>query len=341
MDRMKLATVVTGCYTACDFYEEILTDSGFVRLGLKTDTFAVDVLPALGGKVASIRRNGIELLQQPLQPYSSRTMTMAFEESDASGFDECLPSVSACQIGNSSGVISIPDHGEFWRLPCTVTSQTPQETHLTASGSILPLSFERRLRVESESSHRKPATLHIDYRVENTGQEEIHYAWSAHPLFAVDSGDRIVLPPSVIDVTVENSAHNRLGARGAMHPWPFAELSTGRMAELDHVGNVSDNIGDKLYAPAPREGWCAIERKRAGLRVQVEFDPTLSPHLGLWLCYGGWPENQSHRQYCVALEPCTSPVDSLCAAMDAGQARSLSPGQCDLWWMRIVTTVVS
>ena len=81
------------------------------------------------------------------------------------------------------------------------------------------------------------------------------------------------------------------------------------------AGNVSDNIGDKIYAAAPPEGWCAIERRSAGLRVQVEFDPSLSPFLGLWLCYGGWPEGHPKRQYCVALEPCTAPVDSLATAM--------------------------
>jgi galactose mutarotase-like enzyme len=183
--------------------------------------------------------------------------------------------------------------------------------------------------------------LHIDYRVENIGEREIHYAWSAHPLFAVSSGDRIHLPPEVSTVKVEGSLRQRLGASGTVHPWPFAQLPSGEFTQLDRVGHETDNVGDKLYIAAPLDGWCAIERKSAGVRVQVEFDPALTPWLGLWLCYGGWPENQPRRQYCVALEPCTSPVDSLCAAMDAGQARTLAPGQCDLWWMRIVTTVVS
>jgi len=323
------------------FLEEKLSGSAIVPLVLKADTFSVNVLPALGGKIASITRNGIELLQQPLLPYAPRDATMAFEESDASGFDECLPSVSACEIDTPSGSRFIPDHGEFWRLPCTITEQTPQEVRLTASGNVLPLRFERKLGVFTDSRHHGAATLQIDYRVENVGHDPIHYAWSAHPLFAVDHGDRIVIPPSVTEVTVEGSAQNRLGTNGAIHPWPLVELSSGEIVELDRVGYVSDNIGDKIYAAAPHEGWCAIKRKRAGLHVQVEFDPELSPFLGLWLCYGGWPENSSNRQYCVALEPCTSPVDSLSTAITSGRARTLSPGQCDLWWMRIVTTVVS
>jgi len=316
-----------------------------VRLLLKADTFAVDVLPALGGKVASVRKNGIELLQQPLLPYAPRTLTTPFEDSDASGFDECLPSVSACEIDTPSGKVGIPDHGEFWRLPCTVESQTQHEIHLTSTGTVLPLRFERRLCIESYSPHTGADTLRIDYRVENVGQTDLHYAWSAHPLFAIDPGDRILLPASVTEVKVEGSARNRLGSKGAVHSWPTARLASGEMIELDRVSNVSDNIGDKIYTAAPPEGWCAIERWSAGLsvglRVQVEFDPDLSPFLGLWLCYGGWPEGRANRQYCVALEPCTAPVDSLATAMAGGWARKLVPGQCDLWWMRIVTTVVS
>jgi hypothetical protein len=319
-----------------------LIESGQVRLQLKTDTFCVDVLPELGGKIASIRQNGVEILQQPLLPYAPRTLSTAFEESDASGFDECLPSVSACDIDSPDGKLSIPDHGEFWRVCHDAVSPNETELRLTSTGSVLPLRFERKLSLLAEPGRHTTNTLHIEYGLENIGQHEIHYAWSAHPLFAVDPGDRIHLPASINTVTVENSARRRLGASGAVHPWPFAQLSSGEFANLDQVGHESDNVGDKLYAAPPAaDGWCAIERKSAGLRVQVEFDPALTPWLGLWLCYGGWPEHQALRQFCVALEPCTSPVDSLSTAIAAGQARTLAPGQCDLWWMRIVTTVGS
>ena len=318
-----------------------MIESGLARLQLKTDTFSVEVLPALGGKVASMRKNGVELLQQPLLPYAPRSLTTPFEDSDASGFDECLPSVSACDINSPSGKISIPDHGEFWRLSHESNSSSDREIHLEATGSVLPLRFKRRLRLVADSGRHHPEALHIDYQLENVGGAQIHYAWSAHPLFAVEPGDCIHLPPTVTVVKVENSAHTRLGVPGGVHPWPFAQLSTGELAKLNRVGNETDNVGDKLYLAAPVDGWCAIERRKAGLRVRVEYDPKLTPWLGLWLCYGGWPENRPLRQYCVALEPCTSPVDSLSTAMATGQARTLAPGQCDLWWMRIVTTVVS
>lgn len=291
-------------------------------------------MPAVGGKISSLRRNGVELLQNPLRPYARRTMATAFEDSDASGFDECLPSVSACEIDGGLGPIQIPDHGEFWRLPCHAEQRSSVEVGLTATGSVLPLRLERTLKLEYE-------TLRIEYRLENVSQTEVPYIWSAHPLFSVDPGDAIVAPSSISKVHVEASAHARLGTRGSIHRWPIAQLPDGEKIDLGRAGDISDEIGDKLYTSAPREGWAAIERRQAGFRLEVGFDPQLSPYLGFWLCYGGWPEGQPNRQQCVAIEPCTAPGDSLADALESGCARRLAPGEPSSWWMTINVSAIS
>ncbi len=221
-----------------------------------------------------------------------------------------------------------------WRLPCEVEQRGLREMRLTATGSVLPLRLERTLKLEGD-------TLRIAYRLENVGEVEVPHVWSAHPLFCVDPGDAIVLPPSVQQVSVEASAQDRLGTKGSVHQWPIAELRDGEKVDLSRAGNVSDNIGDKLYAAAPAEGWAAIERRGPGLRVKVGFDPALCPYLGLWLCYGGWPQGQASRQQCVALEPCTAPGDSLAEALEKGSARMLAPGQSSLWWMTVSVSELS
>jgi galactose mutarotase-like enzyme len=311
-----------------------LKEEGVERLVLEAEPLRVEVLPALGGKVSSLRCDGIELLQQPLRPYAHRTLTIGFQESDASGFDECLPSVSPCEVVWDSRTIQVPDHGEFWRLACEVEPRGPGEVRLTATGSVLPLRFERTLKVDGEM-------LEIGYRLENIGNVEVPYGWSAHPLFCVDADDVIVMPTSVKQVTVEGSAHRRLGEKGKVHPWPMAELSSGRKVDLSLAGDVNDNTGDKLYAAAPLEGWVVIERRQVGLRVQLGFDPVILPWLGLWLCYGGWPEGQVNRQQCVALEPCTAPGDSLAEVLERGWARKLAPGRSASWQMTIVVGRIS
>jgi galactose mutarotase-like enzyme len=304
-------------------------------LVMQTDTLRVAVMPALGGKIASLRwlPGDVELLQAPLIPYAARTMTMAFDEGDASGIDECLPSVAACTVVTSSGgLVQVPDHGDFWRLDWEATQQG-NEIQMVAMGVSLPLRFERRLRLEGDA-------LSFSYRVVNAGREPVAYAWSAHPLFAVDRGDRIALPSSVTEVRVEGSA-GRLGAKHRQHAWPHTANGQSGKIDLSMAGGIEDGAGDKLYTESPAEGWAAIERAQHGVRVVVEFDPERSPWLGIWLCYGGWPDGKPNRQQCVAIEPCTAPMDSLAEAMATGRAHTLQPGESDEWPMRIRVCRVS
>jgi galactose mutarotase-like enzyme len=305
------------------------------ELEMQTDTLRATVLPALGGKIASLRwlPGDVELLQQPLAPYALRNLEMGFEESDASGIDECLPSVAGCAVTLPGRVIQVPDHGDFWRLEWEYT-QTGNEMRMAAMGASLPLRLERLLTLDG-------STLGMAYRVMNVGDAPLEWAWAAHPLLAAERSDRIVLPASVDKVLVEGSGQRRLGKKGTVHGWPVAELSGGKHVDLSVAGGIEDSVGDKLFTRAPAEGWAALERVKAGVRIEVQFDAKQSPWLGLWLCYGGWPEGKANRQQCVALEPCTAPMDSLAEATAAGLARRLKPGESDEWGMRILVSSIS
>ncbi|MGA7859175.1 MAG: hypothetical protein WCA11_14670 [Terracidiphilus sp.] len=90
------------------------------------------LLPHLGGKIASIRVNGRELLQEPLAPLGPRTRTMSFDSGDASGWDECLPSVAGCTLEKAAGLAEIPDHGDLWRVAWKIKEQ---ETGVRDQGS--------------------------------------------------------------------------------------------------------------------------------------------------------------------------------------------------------------
>lgn len=305
------------------------------QLSMKADTLAVVVLPELGGKIASLRwlPRDVELLQSPLTDYTARDMTMGFEESDASGWDECLPSVAACSLRTPRGPVRVPDHGDFWRLPWSC-EQTGNEIRMKATGASLPLQMERRLSLRDD-------TLRVEYRVENISDQPIEYAWSAHPLFAVDPEDRVQLPESVKTVRVEGSAGDRLGAKGTGHSWPRTKSAAGEAIDLSLAGRIGDGIGDKVFAQSPLEGWAAIVRPKRGVRIEVGFDPRQMPWLGLWLCYGGWPQGMARRQQCVALEPCTAPMDSLAEAIEQRSARNLAPGKFDSWAMQVRVQAVA
>lgn len=286
---------------------------------LSSNSLQVETISELGAKISSMKimPSGAELLQQPLRPYAERSQTMAFDEGDASGFDECLPSVSGCEYQSVEGNVSIPDHGDFWRIP--FSSELAGNTlTLQATGFSLPLEFTKKLTLEKNE-------LLIHYAVRNVGATPTEFVWSAHPLFHVDADDRVLLPPSSRQVTVEGSGEDRLGKSGREYSWPLAQLDDGTTIDLSRCGGIEDKTGDKLYLAAPHEGWCAIERKRLNTRIEVRFNADKTPYLGLWLCYGGWPPEQANRQQSVALEPCTAPGDSLTVAAANGWTKKLAP----------------
>jgi galactose mutarotase-like enzyme len=301
---------------------------------IRSGSCTVTVLPQFGGKIASILHNGHELLQAPIAPVAARNKTMPFDAGDASGWDECLPSVAACKVPLGRSVANIPDHGDLWRVVWHENNGNGNgnSIELRASCFSLPLDVERTLTLaETGKGHRLSAA----YKLTNTGSDPAPWSWAAHPLFTVAEGDRIVLPESIATLSIEGSGGNRLGKAGDTVSWPIAKLAGGEKADLRVARPAESKIGDKLFAGplSPAENWCALERPSAGLRIRFSFNPAENPYLGLWLCYGGWPERAGPKQTCVALEPSTAPVDSL--AKNGTWSRVLNPGKSVVWRMNV------
>jgi galactose mutarotase-like enzyme len=302
----------------------------------------ITILPRFGGKIASIRIGSHELLQAPLAPITTRTRTMTFDQGDASGWDECLPSVAACSVKTEAGEAEIPDHGDLWRVEWVRPGAGNRE-QATANGAAsslnllgkcfsLPLEVERNIQLsEAERGWR----LNVNYRVRNCGKYPVPWSWAAHSLFVCEKGDRIQLPESIHSLKVEGSGGERLGKSGGSVAWPIAALAGGGTADMSLADRSDSGIGDKLFAGPLKasENWCALERVSAGLRIRVRFDTAATPYLGLWICYGGWPERPGPKQVCVAMEPSTAPVDSL--AVSGRWSRELAPGESFSWPMQV------
>jgi galactose mutarotase-like enzyme len=291
---------------------------------------SVTFLPKFGGKIASILVGDHELLQAPLATYGPRTHTMKFEESDASGWDECLPSVSDCTVQTAEGTASIPDHGDLWRVEWTPMARSANSATFRGECFSLPLRLERTVTLTEAGGGWQ---LSLDYSVTNLSFNPTPWSWAAHPLFAIEAGDRILLPDSIEMLRLEGSCGGRLGQGGDQVSWPVTTLANGRKTDLSLAQGPETGIGDKLFAGplSASENWCALERPQAGVRLKVSFDPTATPYLGLWICYGGWPERPGTKQTCVAMEPSTAPVDSL--AKTGPWSRELAPGDCFSWPM--------
>lgn len=319
---------------------------------MQAGSCSVTILPRLGGKIASILIGGQgigdkELLQSPLRAYAPRTRTMSFDAGDASGWDECLPSVAACAVETDAATAAVPDHGDLWRVEWSENGKQELETRDEGLGTAsrggaavtlrgecfsLPLALERTTDLtETEKGWR----LRLNYTIRNLGDAAAPWSWTAHPLFVAEAGDRIVLPASIETLRVEGSGGHRLGRNGDTVSWPMAMLADGSKSDLSVAQSADSGIGDKVFAGplAAGENWCALERLGAGVRIKVGFDVAATPYLGLWLCYGGWPERPGAKQMCVALEPCTAPVDSL--AETGPWTRMLARGESFSWPMTV------
>jgi galactose mutarotase-like enzyme len=297
----------------------------------------VTILPDFGGKIASILVGEQELLQCPLAAYEPRTRTMCFDAGDASGWDECLPSVAACHVNTEAGIAKIPDHGDLWRVEWKDREQgigNREQEPKTLRGECfsLPLALERTVGLTETAAGWG---LRLDYTLRNSGSIPVPWSWAAHPLFVAEAGDRIVLPRSIDTLRLEGSGGGRLGKGGDTVSWPVATLANGSQCDLSVAQSPASRIGDKLFAGPlnDAESWCVLERPKAGVRIKFEFDPAATPYLGLWICYGGWPERPGKKQSCVAMEPATAPVDSL--AKTGAWSRILKAGETFSWTMTV------
>jgi len=316
---------------------EILVGAEKENVLICTQDCSVTILPQLGGKIASLRFKDRELLQAPLNPLGPRTRFMPFDASDASGWDECLPSVAGCTVKTATGAAEIPDHGDLWRVAWEPVERSDHAATLRGECFSLPLALERTIALSETGRGWK---LALDYTLTNTSAKSVPWSWSAHPLFATEAGDRIVLPDSIETLRLEGSGGGRLGKGGDYVNWPIATLANGSRTDLSVAQPPASGIGDKLFAgPLTKsQNWCALERPRAGVRIKVSFDPTATPYLGLWICHGGWPDGPGPKQTCVALEPSTAPVDSM--AHTGSWSRVLLPGQSYSWPMLVHLEVI-
>jgi galactose mutarotase-like enzyme len=295
-------------------------------LFLRNNSLEVEFLPAFGGKIVSLRsvRTGEQFLLPPLKDYRHLPPNAEFSEGDCGGFDDCLPSVASCARG--SGQVSVPDHGDLWRVAWRIGSRN-ERVELHADASSRPLRLTRK-------GHLRGSSLILEYSLTNLSNSPTLWLWSAHPLFRVEAGDRIVLPTEIHELNMEYSAGNILGTDRQVS-WPHAVSNAGVPVNLSVVGDKDGVTAHKLFARMGPHGWAGLYRAATKQGIVIRFDTSVLPFLGLWICFGAWPAQGAAKQYTVAIEPTTSDTDSLLIAEESGTAPRLAAGQSCSWNLEI------
>ena len=288
------------------------------KLHLTHEPWGLSVIPELGGKICSITWRGKELLaQNPRKPYRRAPYGAPYADFDASGFDECFPTIGSCQYPAYPWEgTELPDHGELWSLPWT-HQFLDDRLCLSANGIRVPYRFSKSIWVMDQE------TIRFSYRLDNITPFPFRYLWSSHPLFAPTPGMKILLPAGTA-VRIDWSRDGRLGEIWQELAWPETRDAQGRIVDLSVLPGPEVGWVDKLYTSRLTQGWSALYSPQERSYLAFTFSPEQVPYVGLSINMGGWPVEEP-GYYNLGLEPCCGYPDRLDLAIQRGAYRIIEP----------------
>jgi hypothetical protein len=118
-----------------------------------------------------------------------------------------------------------------------------------------------------------------------------------------------------------------MGDGRSEHRWPFVRAA-GRVLDFLTPFDVAKEYACKLFLE-PTVGKACL--RQGDDELEVTFDTSEVPHLGVWINKGGWTPFRRERPYLnLAIEPCLGAPDALSDALgDWKRAQWLEPGEVD------------
>jgi galactose mutarotase-like enzyme len=305
---------------------EHITWQGLEAWVIESAFLRVVTIPQVGAKIVSLldKRSGREWLvgagDRTVRPVPYGAL---FHEQDMSGWDEMFPTIAASLYpgdGEHHGA-PLPDHGEVWTLDWAVVQASEGCLAFAVEGRALPYRLVRTLTIHA------PDTLDLHYQLTNSGRHSMPYIWAAHPLLACELEAEIVLPPEITKVCNTLPEEWGWGAPESRFDWPVAVDAKGKCIRLDRIKAPTLRCGRKFYVlPDARPNWAGVVRRPVGDWLQLTWNSTNVPYLGLWIDEGAL----SHESV-VAPEPATGFYDALERAWAKQEVTVLEPGATNVW----------
>ena len=302
---------------------------GLKHLLISNDKVEAVFLPQLGSKMISLinKKSGTQFLlenQDKNKIYRKAFHGADYSLYDASGFDECFPTIEAAEIiiehiGNGNKKLQYPDHGELWSKEWDY-ELTDTSIFFYADGVNAGYSFRKIITLEENR-------VIINYSLVNKSAFPLYYIWSGHPLLAIEEGDRIIMPPGIYKLFLNWTSDDNIGEFGHYIPWSG---EAGEANSFYDVKSADTGMALKGFTDSLRHGFAGLFRSHKNESVLISFDYKKLPYLGVWLCFGGWPAGAVKKHYTVALEPTTGRPDSLsesvkrneCSVLDINEERN-------------------
>ncbi len=303
----------------------------YTRLILDNDIIEIEIIPELGGKIFQLtqKTTGVKYIHEPeigLCNIPRPKYGDAFLPPYDFGFDDCFPTVSPSKYRLQEQDIFFPDHGELWSRPWEYDIQD-DGIDFKIYGIHLRYRFKKKIILD-----KNKLTMHYSLRSLET--LPFHYIWSSHPLLVIEPDDEILVEDRIDDVFVNWASDDRYGRYGDMVPWP-RQVVSGNNIDLSKVQTKDLSVAMKLFSGKLRKGCTGLYRRRVDNSIVFHFDERIIPYIGIWLCYGGWPENYTDPAYTIALEPASGRPDSLSEGIKRNEVSSIMPGEEKTWSLSV------
>lgn len=279
------------------------------------------LLPGLGSKLISLvdKRADAELLWRndrvPVRPVP---FGAAYDDAFLGGWDELFPNDEAEELAGEP----MPDHGELWSSPWTVTASGADGEQAWVELELRPPVSATRLRKRLVLG--RGADLRVDYEVTNQGRRDLPYLWKGHVAVAVEPGTRVSMAAG--EVLVHAFGAPRVRPGGGSFRWPVATES-GSTYDFRELPDTADRgVSELLMATELSEGRCGVEHP-SGAGLSLEWDRAALPSCWLFGSYGGGWRGLD----VLVLEPCTGYGMSVNDGVGAGTHQILPAGGTRRW----------
>jgi galactose mutarotase-like enzyme len=281
------------------------------------------VIPAHGARIAQITD---ALGNNWLTDTGSGELTdgapVLFAGGTRGGWDECLPSVSACPDPNRPG-FDVADHGDFWAARWSVDSLEDGAVVMVSDLPHHPLQVRKTVTLTPDREE-----VEVEVEIGNRSGAPYRFLYSAHPLFAFEHDTTIEIPGAGDVVT----------GFGPDWPdplageWPLLVETDGRSRDLSQIPYLGELVNHKVFVRWA--GQVRMSVPALGSSMLMRQPGEENPWLGLCVNRAAYPSTAEGDRW-IALEPTTAPTDSLVSAVECGSDVTIAAGGSRSWTTKV------
>lgn len=244
------------------------------------------------------------------------------------GWQEVFPNAHLPTLDYKNAPLGL--HGEVCLLPWSYEVLTDTDGELSIEMVVrtvrTPFLLKRVVTIESGSP-----SLRFHETIVNESPETMHFSWGHHPVFGppfVQEGCVIDVPEHAIVVFPEGgqTATSRY-TYGQRVTWPNATSVDGKRIDASLILGEHTHTTDSFYLEM-NEGWAVLRNPMLDVGVGLVWEPEVFPYLWIWQAYCGSQGYPFYgRNYNVAIEPFSVPIETLTQSVASGSATVLKAGE--------------